>query len=261
MKPRIVIILTLFTSLFLGVQTAGACMCAFPAPTVADELDRSAVVGVFKLVSIELQTQRSTGDGELPAATRELVKFKAEKVYKGAVRAGDVIALEQIRVTGCRRTFLEPHTGTRFLLYIPTDPASDKAWSISVCSRSAEDWAASADLLYLDKMAKRRGETRLSGSVTRLYLPVPNGHLARSGPLADSPVVIRGNGKTITLKTDRHGVYEIYGLAPGRYEITPVKIEGYEFANNNGLAYAVVDIAPGRQYERDFKFILGGSGK
>ena len=47
--------------------------------------------------------------------------------------------------------------------------------------------------------------------------------------LTDSPIVIKGNGKTIRLKTDKNGVYEIYDLAPGRYRVTPVKIRGYKF--------------------------------
>lgn len=249
-----VLVLILFTTLLVGVQTASACLCAYPGPTAADEFDASAAVGVFSIVSVEERAGRRDAEGgKLPVTTSTKIKFSAEKVYKGSLRSGEKIMLEQRGFTGCGFNFYRDKSGTRYLLYLRTDADGNKSWNVTPCSRSGEADDVAGDLLYLNNMEKRRGQTRLSGKVTQLFVTDPGGNTRRE-PVANSPVEIRGNGKTIRLETDRNGVFEVYGLAPGLYKITPAKIEGYDFAGSDRETYIEVEIVAGRQIERNFSF-------
>jgi hypothetical protein len=234
-------------------------MC--PAPLTADkEFERSVTVGVFRITSV-LQRREGADDPKTPeegieplyAAGRH-VTFSVEKVFKGALKPGDEVRL--VKTGPCDRYFDESMEGKEYLLYLYSDPSKDKEWRISSCSRSEDVTAAAADLLYLEKMARVRGRTRLSGTVIQGFRPAAEGEVDRREILADSPIVIKGNGKTIRLKTDKNGVYEIYDLAPGRYRVTPVKIRGYNFIRSEKLPYLEVDIKAGALAERDFTFAI-----
>lgn len=252
MKTGLLIIFTIFISLAAGVQTASACMCARPDPVDA-EFERFAVVGVFKLVSVDDGPEPTGDDVNLTQRAVAKIKFRIEKVYKGTLRAGTTVALEQLRLTGCDHSFFAEQTGTSFLFYLDTDPSAGPKWRVFGCSRSGDVKGAAADLLYLEKMAQVRGKTRLSGIVKQAFV-IGGGANPRTDLLADSPVIITGKGKTVQLKTDKNGVYEIYGLAPGRYRVTPVKIKGYGFTGSHGLDYAEVDIRAGAHTEQNFDF-------
>jgi hypothetical protein len=244
MKTGILVTFTIFISLFLGARTASACMCAAPQP-VDSELERSAVAGVFKVLSVEDRPER-TGDGNLDFKVVTQVKFTIENVYKGTLRAGDTVTLEQVRMTGCDRYFFTEQTGTSFLFYLDTDPSADPKWRVSGCSRSGDVKEAAADLMWLNNIEKMRGKTRLSGRVTRYYSV--NG-AGRREAMADWGVRISGNGTVIQLKTDANGVYEVYDLKPGRYKVTAEEMPGYS------MHLGQVDVLPGRQAEMMFHYV------
>ena len=63
--------------------------------------------------------------------------------------------------------------------------------------------------------------------------------------------MITGNGKTIEIDTDQNGVYEVYDLAPGRYRITPVRIEGFSTGEKG---YEQVEIKAAAHTEKNFHF-------
>jgi hypothetical protein len=263
MRTKLFIILTVFTFLLLAAGTASACLCAYPG-TVDREFGRRAVVGVFKLQTI-FERQERTDKPETPDNTTEEglfatvrhVKFSVEKVFKGSLKPGQEVNLLQISPTNCDRSFGEDDQGTEYLLYLNSDPSKDKDWKISYCSRSDDIKSAAADLLYLENMANVSGKTRLSGSVRQRFGVGAQGEQLRTVWLAGSPVVITGNGKTFRrLKTDKNGAYEIYDLAPGRYQVTPVKIKGFDFAGSHSLPYAEVEIKAGAQAEQNFTFVI-----
>jgi hypothetical protein len=79
--------------------------------------------------------------------------------------------------------------------------------------------SAHEDLLYLEKMDRLRARTRLSGYVEREGADFEN--------VKGQQVRIVGRNKTYIATTDENGVYELYGLPPGRYSIEPVFQRGW----------------------------------
>lgn len=203
-------------AIFILPGMAAACLCAFPPP-VDVQLEGHQTVGVFKVVSSETRTEPQKGV-QAPKITY-VVKLSAEKVFKGSLKQGQEVTLTKFGITGCDRVSFIGQEGRAYLLYVRGDPATDKDWGITACSRSEEVERAAADLMWLEKMESVRGQTRLSGTVRQYYTPANGVETSRSENLADSPVTITGNGRTIELKTDKNGVYEVYDLAPGKYSI------------------------------------------
>ena len=98
--------------------------------------------------------------------------------------------------------------GREYLLYLnPPDEPSD-LWYLGQ-GRSSELSDAANDLLYINNMDRVRGKTRVSGTLDDDFA------------VARTNVRIIGKNKTFQTATDEHGVYEIYGLPPGRYLIAP----------------------------------------
>ena len=98
--------------------------------------------------------------------------------------------------------------GREYLLYLnPPDEASD-LWYLGQ-GRSSEVSDAANDLLYLNNLDKVHGKTRVSGTLDGDF------------PVAGKKVRILGKNSTFQTATNEHGVYEIYGLPPGKYLIAP----------------------------------------
>jgi hypothetical protein len=259
MKAHLSVVLPVVTALLVLPVWAAACMCTNPV-TADKEFERSATVGVFRITSV-FQRREGVEDPKTPEEGIEplytparRVTFSVEKVFKGALKPGDEVRL--VKAGTCDRYFDESMEGKEYLLYLSSDPSKDKEWTVSGCSRSNDVTAAAADLLYLEKMARVRGKTRLSGMAIQSFWPAAEGEVNRREILMESPIVIKGNGKTIRLKTDKNGVYEIYDLAPGRYRVTPIKIRGYKFIPSDELPYLEVDIKAGALAELDFTFVI-----
>jgi len=213
-----------FMLLLASAGIASACSC-LPSVRVDEEFARSKIVGVFKLAAVE----KDEADPEKPFSGAARLKFTTEKVFKGDIKAGDILPVAQAVLGDCGKYFDEREIGREYLFYASYFKGG--MWSISGCDRSAELRMAAADLLYLENMARVRGKTRISGTVTQVFGIAAEGDEERTEFLANSPVVLRGNGKVIRLRTDKNGVYEVYGLAPGKYTITPVKMRGYDFSH------------------------------
>jgi hypothetical protein len=78
------------------------------------------------------------------------------------------------------------------------------------------------DLLFLDNLDKVKGKTRISGTV---QFDIEDD---KSPSLGGLIITIQGNGRTYKVKTDKNGVYEIYGLPPGMYSIAPEIPRGFK---------------------------------
>jgi hypothetical protein len=179
---------------------AFACSCA-PLPTVLDAYDRSDVVMIVRVLSVERVNEEETRS----------TKFTVEKVYKGKVRAGDELVFAQGDGANCIMMFSETNIGDRFLFYVGLPPSDSKYWFAFVCGRSGALKSATEDLLYLDKLDQVRGKTRVSGK-----------YRAMQGlNVANRTIRIVGRDNTYETKTDKDGVFEIYDLPPGEYRLEP----------------------------------------
>jgi len=193
---------------------AAACSCGI-RPNVVQEFAESKTVGVFKLQSVEAKVEGSIGYRE---------SFSVERVFKGNIKVGQHLTFLDGVV--CDFNFQPEHIGTEYLFYMDDD-GSDGIWHLSFCSRSQRAKFGADDIYYLERQAQLRGKTRISG-----VLYQENDSALRDVPssrdLLDGRTVrILGKGKDIKLKTDKNGVYETYGLPPGKYTIWPERIAGF----------------------------------
>jgi hypothetical protein len=184
-----------------------------------------------------------------------------ERVFKGNITVGQQLTFLDGVV--CDFNFQPQHIGTEYLFYMSGD-GSDGRWRVSFCSRSQRAKFAADDIYYLEKMAQMRGKTRISG-----VLYQDNDSALKDGPssrdlLEGRTVRIRGNGKDIKLKTDKNGVYEIYGLPPGKYTIWPERIPGFRPYQVDEKTYTeTVELKAKSHAEADFSYdidsVISGS--
>jgi hypothetical protein len=201
---------------FLGVafllfpDMVVACARA-PKPTVLQAYNDSEVVVIARAISVEKLSDESQKPmiGTLVTSTR----MEVEKVYKGNLRVGDKMVFGQGNGIHCTWVFDESDIGKQYLFYLNSPSKDQKLWYEYGLGRSNLRENAADDLLYLNKMDKVRGRTRISGVLSEDGL---------AGLSVEGQTIrIIGRNKTYVTKTDKNGVYELYDVPPGRYVLAP----------------------------------------
>jgi hypothetical protein len=244
----------LASAVLFAAETARACTCFRPSL-------EGAVEGSSNIVIAKMQSAVKFQAGEKLLDIDEKIKhtrFTVEKVFKGKFKVGQELNFEQGVCCNCVLAFDENFIGQEFLFYLDAKPNEQNLWTAYICSRSNTLKGAAADLMYLEKMSKVRGKTRLAGRLVQEDEPAIEGEKRTYNRLAGRTVLISGGKKNIKLKTDANGVYEIYDLLPGKYTVTPEKIRGYRF-NDDGKESAEVEIEAESLTEQDFEFTIDNS--
>lgn len=222
--------------LLIAAQTATACSCG-PRPTVLDAFDGSDEIVIVKVLSVEKAEdtdERHYVDG---VRTSTLI---VEKVFKGKLKVRDEIVFGQGGGADCIWTFSEESIGHQYLFYLTRpEKFSDRSylpskepglWFAFGCGRSGGLAGATEDLLYLENMGKRRGHTRISGSISGGF-DYPDIDVDRK------KIKLIGKDKTYETKTDKDGIFEIYDLPPGKYLVEPEMGAGWKI-DANWLKYS-----------------------
>lgn len=218
-------VLPLFCFIFLlSVRTAEACSCG-GKPTVLDAFNFADVVVITSAVSVEkAKPEETAAPGRMSDGTNYVdgvksTAMRVEQVFKGALKPGDEMIFLQGGGADCIWTFDENDVGKKFLFYLKRHEKFTR-WMAGTCGRSRPVEYAGDDLLYLTNLNKVRNKTRISGTM-RFY------HDAGES-LAGRKVRIVGPKRTVELKTDDNGVYEIYDLPAGRYFVEPEIPKGWK---------------------------------
>lgn len=213
--------------LVFGAAEAHACSCG-ARPTVLDAYDSAEVVVVVRAVAVEKASPEQTApkgqmsNGQNYVDGVKSATMRVERVYKGWLKAGDEMTFAQGGGADCIWTFEEDDVGKKFLFYLKRF-GGEPAWIAGTCGRSNRVDYAADDLLYLDKMEKVRGKTRISGTL---------GFAAETDESVEGRKIrIVGAGKTYEARTDENGVYEIYDVPAGRYSVEPEIPRGWKVAN------------------------------
>ena len=135
----------------------------------------------------------------------------------------DEIVFGQGGGADCIWTFNEESIGDEILFYLKP-PERAKLWYAGACGRSSGVGGATEDLLYLNNIDKRRGKTRVSGSLGEWN--------SDDFPVANKKIRIVGEKKSYKTRTDEGGVYEIYDLPPGNYRLEPEMPKGWRIARS-----------------------------
>lgn len=206
---RILLLIVLVIS-FLSLRTATAIACVLlPLPTVLDAYEKADVVIIARAVSIEETMEPDPIHLNIRSAT-----MVVQKVFKGNLKVQDAVSFAQGNGIDCLWTFDKEMIGHEYLLYLNSPDQASDLWYLGQ-GRSAEVSDAANDLRYVNNVEKVRGQTRVSGTLEDDF------------PFAGRNVRIIRKGKTYRAAIDEHGVYEIYGLPPGKYLIAPELPSGW----------------------------------
>jgi hypothetical protein len=260
------ILVLLFSSIILltaSNTSISACMCSVNE-TVDNALKNTPNVVILTLQSVNLLENKDEGGGNIWHST-----FIIDKSFKGNLKSNAKLVFKN-KNSSCRWNFSEESVGTKYLFYLGDKPDEENIWYVSPCSRSGSVMDTNDDLLFLAKMEKVKNKTRLSGSVTQMLSEMTaEGKIEKLSYLSERTIRLSGNGKKITLKTDKNGVYEIYDLLPGKYKLTVDQINGYSFSNDGGnsveieikakshteedILYSIINSISGKLFDTDGK--------
>lgn len=162
-----------------------------------------------------------------------------EKVFKGG-RRGRIV----LRQLG-RRHAMKFVQNSRYLFYANYDRAA-RIWEVRPCGSTRMVDYAQDDLRFLEALPASAARSRVSGEVVHFVGP---DEPQASSRLPGLRVRLFGGGREYETTTDADGVYEFYGLPPGRYKL--------EVRIPNGLVFfAALHSGPrpiGRARELEFE--------
>src|ERR1041385_3344882 len=199
--------------LLIATATVTACTCG-PQGTVLDQFEHSDEVVILKAISVQKAADTETDNYVDGIKSTTMV---VEKVFKGKLKVRDEIVFGQGGGADCIWTFDENSVGQQYLFYLTRPeklakydflPSKEAGlWFVFGCGRSGRIEGAAEDLLYLEKISKVRGKTRISGSIG-------GGSQYPDIDVDGKKIKIIGPKKTYEARTDENGVFEIYGLPP-----------------------------------------------
>lgn len=194
--------------LFIFADIACACGCPHSS-TVLDDYDEADLVIVARFVSVTKTKTPRWLINDIDTAT-----MIVDRVYKGDAKSGEKLTFAQgDAILDCSWTFYEQEIGRQYLLYLYRPETSTELFKVSACNRSRGLEYANDDLLYLDKLDKVRGHTRVSGVLSQ--------EGGDDSDVVGRKIRIHGTKKSYVAVTDKNGVYELYDLPPGRYVLEP----------------------------------------
>ena len=199
-----------FALLLLNAHAIDACSCGGYATACGSYQSADAVfIGVVQSV----QTNKVKGEDGKEYSAGQVAHIQIEKSFKGSAPPEVIFRTEG---SSCDAIYNE---GQRWLLYAYYNKES-KTWNIRACDRSTTIENAADDLRYLQGLPKSASTTRLSGELNH-YEEDPEKGFSRVKNIIGAKVKITGEGKDYEVYTDKNGVFEIYGLPPGRYAVDP----------------------------------------
>jgi hypothetical protein len=142
-----------------------------------------------------------------------LVSFEVERSYRGwEAKTAEI-------VTGwgggdCGYDFRE---GVRYLVYAYPHRETGKLYT-GICQRTRPLSAASEDLEYLRKKDDRSHGAGIEGIIEELD---SKNRIQVVGFLGGIPVLVEGPSGRQTITSQMDGRFQLWGLLPGRYRVTP----------------------------------------
>lgn len=239
-RSKITFLFVAVAALLAGPITVAACSCPNTDDTVLGKFEAARFVVVARVVSVEKVPELKTtysGNKEIQdvEAVVESTKMVVLNVYKGNLKAGSEMIFAQGQSESCLRSFDDDDIGGEFLFYLSPKDKAPQLWYAEGCGKSKPltDFSsgmveyAADDLSFLAKKDQVKGKTRISGTLISFQWSFSDGG-ASFNQMAGRKVRIIGEKKTYEAVTDEDGVYEIYGLPPGRYTVQPEVVKGWE---------------------------------
>ena len=219
-KSSLLICVSIFTMTLVSPRYIHACSCPSGYTTSAldvfESADHVVIAKVISVKTAEEDAGKQYDSGEGSAV------LTVEKTYKGGLKSGEEIEFPQ-RFTSCDMEFKKEHIGRKYLFYLANPQGNPPRYRYGGCGVRPADIVeyATEDLLYLDNLSNRKGKTRISGILRKSG---DNSSIKESG----MKILIRQGGKAWEAYTDSNGVFEIYDLPAGEYELLPELLDGWK---------------------------------
>lgn len=186
---------------------AWACSCgAWPSAKQAWEESPAVFVGRVE------RTEPDANSDEHYLYKGQTAWVRVEDPFKG-VSADETLTLSQPS-HNCAPKF---KPGQSVLLYLyPTGKSG--VWEAPGCYRSRDMAEAADDLLFLRALPGSAKGNRLSGTVELFERSAAEG-FRKSKAISGIHVTVSGDGHSMETLTNADGIYELYGLAPGKYKV------------------------------------------
>jgi hypothetical protein len=206
MNPRFVFFLLFFILLPKSVL---ACSCSGIGPVPCAGLNKSGVLFVGTVLHVDNPPDESYGPGEARYTFRVDEKFEGAEVPEIDVYSG--------RGSGdCSFHF---RLGQQYLVS-PYRKSDGRLFAI-ICSITRPIELAQAILPQLRAMRDHQRVASLYGTLRSSeepYLSVTEHQIGQ--PLGNTRVVLRSGERTFTAVTDSNGVYALFGVPEGEYQLT-----------------------------------------
>ena len=187
--------------LAFSVESSLACMYGPPFSTVCENYARADFVIVGKIESVK------------PVDSEQAVSIKIEKTFKG--QKLNQIVLNQPQST-CDPDFTGD-VGETILFYVVRNKQTKKYSAIAPGTGGRDD-RESDSLFWLNNLPMSLKRTRLSGTV-ELYKDEPFEFVDY---LVGTKVRVFNDKNSFEVSTDKNGVYEIWDIPKGKYQIKPI---------------------------------------
>ena len=197
---KLILAVAVFVTIVFCPRLAVACSC-FGTTSPCGAYMTAEAVFVGTVTSVKQQPMKLYGKD----LNGQLAVVQVDEAFKG-VKASELTFHSY--ETSCDMLYKE---GERWLFYASYDK-KQKSWYVGGCGRTRNLEHAANDLLYLRALSGAAEKTRLAGVVW---------NQGDEKPLMGVKVKLIGERETHEVFTDKNGVYEMYGLAPGKYVITP----------------------------------------
>lgn len=195
---KLILTVAAFVTIVFCPRFALACSCFGTTSSCGAYLTADAVF-VGTVTSVKQQMMKLQGED----LNGQVAVVQVDEAFKG-VNSPELTFHSY--ETSCDINYKE---GQRFLFYA-SYIKKEKAWYVPACGRTSSLERAADDLLYLRALPGASEKTRISGSLW---------NRADNKPVTGVKVKLIGERDTHEVFTDKNGVYEMYGLPPGRYII------------------------------------------
>lgn len=194
-------ILFVFLILAFSVESSLACMYGPPYRTVCESYAEADYVIVGKIESVKTKDYDQT------------VIVKIEKTFKG--QKLNQIVLNQPQST-CEPDFSDD-VGETMLLYVVRNRKTKK-YSVIAPGTGGRVERESNSLYWLSNLPMSLKRTRLSGTV-ELYKDSPFEFVDY---VVGTKISVFNDKNSFEVSTDKNGVYEIWDIPRGKYQIKPI---------------------------------------
>lgn len=197
---KLILVVAVFVAIIFCPRLAVACSC-FRTTSPCGAYLMAEVVFVGTVTSVKRQPMKLEGED----VNGQVAVVQVDEAFKG-VKTSELIFHSY--ETSCDMNYKEGQRRLFYASYIK----KEEAWYVGGCGRTRSLEYAADDLLYLRALPRATEKTRIAGVLW---------NKGDDKPLMGVKVKLAGERESHEVFTDKNGVYEMYGLTPGQYVITP----------------------------------------